>query len=54
MTAKTEEDAVDYQHEQPKQPHLSVQDATKVDPNLLTALSPEVVRILVCWFRLGS
>ena len=25
----------------------------KVDPNLLTALSPEVVRILVCWFRLG-
>lgn len=35
------EDAED--HQQPKQPHLSKQDATAVDPTKLTALTPEVI-----------
>jgi len=33
-------------HQQPKQPHLAVQDASTVDPSKLTALSPEVVGYL--------
>jgi len=48
MTAKSSEgeDAEVQQHQQPKQPHLAVQDASSVDPTKLTALTPEVVSLL--------
>ena len=46
MTAQPASEGAEEQveaHQQPKQPHLAFQDASKVDPKKLTALTPEVV-----------
>jgi hypothetical protein len=37
--------AASIEEESPSQSHLMEQDASKVDPSKLTALTPEVVRI---------
>ena len=47
MTAQTSTDSEVEALQQPKQPHLSKQDASTVDPTKLTALSPEVVSLIV-------
>lgn len=48
MGSLTDENAVEAP-KQKTQPHLMPQDASKVDPTKLCALTPEVVSFFVVW-----